>query len=193
MDCQKIGSLIYQLRKEKNMTQKELADQLHISDRTISKWERGLGCPDVSLLNELSDIFHIHIETILSGHIDDHYVQGGNMKRIKFYVCPQCGNVMTALRNVNISCCDRKLEALEVHQKDDHHHFDEEDIDGETYISFDHQMTKEHYISFVAQVDYEQVLLVKLYPEQAASLRLPKSRRGQLYCYCYQDGLILLK
>ena len=50
MDCKKIGSLIYELRKDKNMTQKQIADLMNISDKTISKWERGLGCPDISLL-----------------------------------------------------------------------------------------------------------------------------------------------
>lgn len=43
MDYQKIGVLIYELRKEKNMTQKQVAQLMNISDKTISKWERGLG------------------------------------------------------------------------------------------------------------------------------------------------------
>ena len=64
MDCQKVGDLIYRLRKEKQLTQKELANQIGISDKTISKWERGLGCPDVSLLKDLSEIFQINIEKI---------------------------------------------------------------------------------------------------------------------------------
>ncbi|MEG2687220.1 MAG: helix-turn-helix transcriptional regulator, partial [Christensenellaceae bacterium] len=54
MDCKKVGILIRGLRKEKKLTQKQLADAMNISDKTISKWERGLGCPDVSLLHGLS-------------------------------------------------------------------------------------------------------------------------------------------
>lgn len=50
MDAGKTGELIAQARKQKNMTQKQLAEALHISDRTVSKWERGAGFPDVSLL-----------------------------------------------------------------------------------------------------------------------------------------------
>ena len=50
MNPEKIGSLIFQLRKEKNLTQKQLGEKLGLSDKTISKWERGLGCPDISLL-----------------------------------------------------------------------------------------------------------------------------------------------
>ena len=66
MDCKKIGSLIYELRKDKNMTQKQIADLMNISDKTISKWERGLGCPDISLLPELSQILGVSIDQILS-------------------------------------------------------------------------------------------------------------------------------
>lgn len=62
MDCSKVGNLIYTLRTEKGMTQKALANAMNISDRTISKWERGAGCPDVSLLRELSDILEVNIE-----------------------------------------------------------------------------------------------------------------------------------
>ena len=57
MDNAKIGALIRRLRKEKKMTQLQLALKLHISDKTVSKWERGLGCPDVSLIGQLSGIF----------------------------------------------------------------------------------------------------------------------------------------
>ena len=86
MDCIKVGKLIYSLRKEKNMTQKQVADAMGISDKTISKWERGLGCPDVSLLLGLSDIFGVSIEGILSGEINLNEISGGNMKNIKFYI-----------------------------------------------------------------------------------------------------------
>ena len=48
MDCDKVGKLILALRKEKGMTQKQLSDAMGISNKTIYKWERGLGCPDVS-------------------------------------------------------------------------------------------------------------------------------------------------
>ena len=50
MDRQKTGALFAQMRKERGLTQRELAEQLHISVRAVSKWERGAGFPDVSLL-----------------------------------------------------------------------------------------------------------------------------------------------
>ncbi|HCR83676.1 MAG TPA: XRE family transcriptional regulator, partial [Lachnospiraceae bacterium] len=54
MDCVKIGKLIAKLRKEKNLTQRNIADALGIQNKTVSKWECGLGCPDLSLWPELS-------------------------------------------------------------------------------------------------------------------------------------------
>lgn len=64
---QNIGKFIAQLRKEKKMTQKELANQLHITDKAVSKWERGLSCPDISLLNPISDILGITTSELLNG------------------------------------------------------------------------------------------------------------------------------
>ena len=53
MNKQKIGDFIKKKRKEKGLTQKELAEKLEITDRAISKWERGINCPDISLLKDL--------------------------------------------------------------------------------------------------------------------------------------------
>ena len=74
MDCKKIGLLIKKKRLEKNMTQQELADKLHITDRAISKWERGLGAPDISLLQDLSNILELNISDVLSG--EEHTILG---------------------------------------------------------------------------------------------------------------------
>lgn len=67
MDCKKTGELIKKLRIEKKMTQKDLAEKLNITDRAISKWERGLGAPDISLLKEISEILGVSINEILVG------------------------------------------------------------------------------------------------------------------------------
>ena len=67
MDKSKTGVLIAQSRKEKNMTQKELADLLHVSDRAISKWERGAGFPDVSLLEPLAAALDLKVLDLLRG------------------------------------------------------------------------------------------------------------------------------
>lgn len=67
MEYEKIGNFIAECRKEKAMTQKELAIKIGVTDKAVSKWERGLGCPDVSLLGELSNELGIGIGELLNG------------------------------------------------------------------------------------------------------------------------------
>ena len=67
MNQEKIGKFICKLRKEKNMTQKDLADKLNITDRAISKWENGRGLPDLSLIKPLCEELDISINELLSG------------------------------------------------------------------------------------------------------------------------------
>lgn len=67
MDNEKIGLFIASLRKEKNLTQKELGDKIGVTDRAVSRWERGKGCPDISLLDDLSKILDISILELLKG------------------------------------------------------------------------------------------------------------------------------
>lgn len=189
MDCKKIGKLIYQLRKEKNMTQKQIADAMNISDKTISKWERGLGCPDVSLLSELAQILEVSIDGILSGEINLNELVGGNMNKLKFYVCPQCNNLMVATGDANIVCCSKKLELLEAKKADNEHILEIELVEDELFVTSKHDMKKEHYISFVAYVRGDRALIVKQYPEWNLGFRCCKQGHGRLYFYCTNDGL----
>ncbi len=197
MDCNKVGNLILQLRKEKNLTQKQLAYLLNISDKTVSKWERCIGFPDVSLLPNLSKIFDINIEKILLGDLNENNLDGGNMKRIKFYVCPNCNNIITSTGEGEMSCCGRKLKQLSPIIINDEHNIEIEEVENDYYVTIDHEMTKSHYISFVAYVTYDKVLLMKLYPEQSPTVRFPrlcgKFERGKFYIYCNQHGLLVYK
>ena len=59
MDNLKTGAFIKSCRKEKKMTQKELADRLHVTDRAVSKWERGLSAPDIALLEPLASVLGV--------------------------------------------------------------------------------------------------------------------------------------
>lgn len=67
MDAEKTGALITQVRREKELTQKQLAELLHISDRTVSKWERGVGFPDITLLEPLADTLDLSVVDLLQG------------------------------------------------------------------------------------------------------------------------------
>ena len=67
MDVVKTGALIAQARKEKELTQKALAEQLHVSVQAVSKWERGLNCPDIGLLEPLAEALNLTVTELLSG------------------------------------------------------------------------------------------------------------------------------
>ena len=65
MDANKFGSFLTQLRKEQNMTQAELAEKLQVTDKAVSRWERGIGLPDISTLEPLSEALHITVLELL--------------------------------------------------------------------------------------------------------------------------------
>lgn len=69
MDNEKFGKFIQKLRKEKNMTQKQLGEKLNITDKAISKWERGLSFPDISMLNSIAETFDITVTELLNCEI----------------------------------------------------------------------------------------------------------------------------
>lgn len=189
MDQVKVGRIIKSLRKDKKMTQLQLSQMLNVTDRAVSKWERGLGCPDISLLSRISEIFSVDIRSILEGDMEENESRSGNMKKTKFYVCPVCGNVITAAENTGVVCCGRKLESLEEKKSIDGEEIKIERVDGtELYVSSDHPMTKENYISFVSYVTSDSLLLKKLYPEWEISLRLPWLGHGKVMWYSKKEG-----
>ena len=189
MDQEKVGGIIKTLRKDKGMTQIELALCLNVTDRAVSKWERGLGCPDISLLTRLSEIFSVDIGSIIDGDMEENEKRSGNMKKTKFYVCPICGNIITASENTNVSCCGRKLEGLE-EKKNLDEEMKIERVDGtELYISSSHPMTKDDYISFFSYVTSDSLLLKKLYPEWGVDIRFPWLGHGKIMWYSEKEGL----
>ena len=189
MDQEKVGGIIKTLRKDKGMTQLELALCLNVTDRAVSNWERGLGCPDISLLTRLSEIFSVDIGSIIDGDMEENDKRSGNMKKTKFYVCPICGNIITASENTNVSCCGRKLEGLE-EKKNVDEEIKIEIVDGtELYISSSHPMTKDDYISFFSYVTSDSLLLKKLYPEWSVEIRFPWLGHEKIMWYSEKEGL----
>ena len=191
MDLNKVGKLLCDLRKSKGMTQKQVADCLGIVPKTVSKWETGHGFPDVSVISALADILGVSEKIILSGNLIQNAEEVGNMKRTKFYVCEHCGSVVHGAGEFQIICCGKPVKALIAQSTDDTHSINVTEIEGDFYIEFNHEMTKEHYVGFVAYVSFDRVLTVRLYPEQDAAVRFPKMYRGKLYYYCNNHGLFV--
>lgn len=83
MNAEKTGFLIYELRNRKGLTQKELAEQCNVTDKAVSKWERGEGCPDVTVLPKLAEVFGVEVESIMNGELP--VSQDVSGKKIKDY------------------------------------------------------------------------------------------------------------
>lgn len=189
MNLSKNGKLIGSLRKSKGMTQKQVADRLGVLPKTVSKWETGHGFPDVSTVSALAKILGVSSDTILSSNLNTNTEEVGNMKKIKFYVCPHCGAVIQGTGECNIACCGKPLEPLKAVGADNEHELAVSEIENDYYITLKHDMTKEHYIGFIAYVAYDRLMIIRLYPEQDSAVRFPKMYGGRFYYYCNKHGL----
>ena len=187
------GSTIKTLRESKKLTQAQLAEMISVSDKAVSRWETGKGFPDVSLLEPLSKALGISVIELISGDRIINKNVSSNMQRSKFYVCPICGNVIHSTGEALISCCGITLPCLEAEETDNDHYMNVEYIEDESYITIKHEMTKQHYISFIAYVTSDKIEIKKLYPEGNAESRFFIRGDGELYCYCNHHGLLKQK
>ena len=183
------GSVIKQLREKKGLTQAQLANKLNVSDKTVSKWETGKGYPDITLLQPIAEACGVSVAEILSGNPITNMNVSANMMRSKFYVCPVCGNSIHSMGEAAISCHGINLMPLEAEAADEGHNISVEVIEDEYYVTVDHDMTKQHYISFIAAVSSDTLQMVKLYPEGPASTRFRIRGVREFYYYCNRDGL----
>ncbi len=183
------GAMIKKLRESKNITQVELAERIGVTDKAVSKWETGKGYPDITLIEPLAQSLGISVIELLSGSDVPNTNRSHNVRRMKFYVCPICGNVITSIGEAVVSCCGVTLPALEAEGADSMHALSVEKSEDEYYVTVNHDMSKTHYISFVAAVKDNSVELTKLYPESLAEARFKVSRTRDIYYYCNQHGL----
>lgn len=183
------GAIIKRLREEKNMTQLALAEKLGVSDKAVSKWETGKGYPDITLIGPIAQTLGVSVMELLSGDEITNKNKSFNMKRVKFYVCPVCGNVLFACGEAVISCCGVTLVPCDTEEADEMHSINIETVEDEYYFTLNHEMTKEHFISFIAAVTDSGIMLTKLYPEQGAEARFKINRLNDVYVYCNKHGL----
>ena len=183
------GESIRRLRETAQLTQKDLAQAVGVTDKAVSKWETGRGLPDISLLDPLAKVLGVSLAELLAGDREVNANKAGNMMRSRFYVCPICGNVLFASGDASISCCGVSLPVLEPEEAADDHAISCEVADGEVYVTIDHPMSKEHFISFIAYVTSDRVQLRKLYPEQLAEARFTLRGSGGVYCFCNRHEL----
>lgn len=187
------GNTLRRLREDKGYTQKQLGERLGVSDKTISKWENEKGLPDISLLEPLAVQLQISVAELLSGEQIINANRSANLLRSQFYMCPICGNVIYALGKGVYSCCGIALPVLEAEQMEDEHNIITEPVEDEFYLLMSHEMTKEHFISFIAFVSPDGCQLHKMYPEQAPAVRFKLRGHGLLYICCNRHGLFVKK
>ena len=193
MDQSKTGELIRSLRIRQGLTQLQLADTLGVSDKAVSKWERGNGAPDIATLPALAAALGTDTESLIGGELPQSRQANSNVKKLRFYLCPRCGNILTALDGAAVSCCGQRLSAAQWQKSDEAHSLSVEESDGDWFISSTHPMSREHSISFVALVTDDMLIMKKLYPQWVMEARFPKYRHGVLYYYCTEHGLFSMR
>lgn len=187
------GATIRRLREQKGITQSQLADVIGVTAKAVSKWETAKGLPDLTLIQPLAAALGVSVAELMSGNVVVNRNGAANLLRSKFYVCPLCGNVLHATGDAVISCCGIPLPALEAEEVDNIHALTIEQVEDEHFVTVAHEMTKEHYVSFLAHVTMDRIQMVKFYPEGNAETRFPRRGRGYLYLYCNKHGLMKQK
>ncbi len=186
------GAVIKELREKNHLTQAELAEKLKVSDKTVSKWETARGYPDISLLELIANVFEISIAELISGNTIHNVNISANMLRSKFYVCPVCGNIIHCMGEAVIHCHGVSLAPCQAEESDEHHKIFVEKVEDDYFVRIEHDMTKQHYISFVAALSSDKIQMIKLYPEGNAEARLSIGGVKKIVFYCNRDGLFFI-
>lgn len=187
------GATIKNLRENKGLTQTELAEILGVSSKAVSKWETAKGLPDITLIEPLANALSVSVMELMTGDTVINKNRSSNLLRSKFYVCPVCNNIIRTVGDAVISCCGITLPPLEAEETDEDHRITIEKVEDEYFITVNHHMTKEHFISFVAYLTSDRIQFVKFYPEGNEEARLNIRGRGFLYVYCNKHGLMKQK
>lgn len=186
------GAVIKRLREEKNMTQLQLAERISVSAKTVSKWETAKGYPDITLLESIANALSVSISELLSGNTVTNSNVSANMLRSHFYVCPVCGNIIHSMGETVIQCHGLQLQPEEAEETDENHKIFTEQVEDEYYVQVEHDMSKQHYISFIAAVSVDKMQIVKLYPQGNAEARFKMNGVKKIYFYCNRSGLFSL-
>ena len=187
------GAMIRRLREERRLTQQQLAEKLNVSDKAVSKWETGRGYPDISLIESLSAALGVSVIELFSGQGVINTNRASNMLRMKLCVCPVCGNVVQSTGEAVVSCCGIVLPLLEAETADESHGLRVERVEDEYCVTLGHEMSKTHFISFIAAVRDDGFELKKLYPQGGAQARFRIAGTRRFLWYCNRHGLFAAK
>ena len=183
------GNVIKELREKCQLTQAELAEKIGVSDKTVSKWETAKGYPDISLLEPIAGALGVSMTELVTGNAVSNVNISANMLRSKFYVCPICGNIIHSMGEAVMQCHGILLSPCQPEETNENHMIFIERVEDEYYIRIEHDMTKQHYISFIAALSSDKIQMIKLYPEGNAEARVKINGVKKILFYCNRDGL----
>lgn len=189
MSNEKTGLLIRRLRLEKNMTQKALGSILNVTEQAVSKWERGMGLPDVSLLPILAECLEVNLNDMLLGKLNENDSEVSLLKEIHFYICPSCENLIFSAKEAKITCCGRSVSESFAHEAMEDEKMRIEEVENDWYVTSGHPMRKDDYISFSAFFTNGRLEVTTHYPEWNYELRIPRTSGGALYWFSKKGGL----
>ena len=192
MKQQETGNTIKTLREKKGYTQKQLADLLFLSDKTVSKWETGKGIPDVSLLEPLAKVLGVSVGELLRGEPTENRNRCGNMLKGHFYRCPMCGNLNYSAGEGAFSCCGNTLLPLLAQKAPEGEHLLKvQKMEQDYYVHLQHPMTKEHYIMWIALETDDELILKQLKPEDEpkAEFVVDENKKITAFAYCNLHSL----
>lgn len=144
------------------------------------------------MLEPIANVFSISVTELISGNMVSNVNVSANMIRSKYYVCPVCSNIIHSMGEAVISCHGIMLSPIETEQTDEQHKVFIEKVEDEYYVQIEHDMTKKHYISFIAAICSDKIQMVKLYPEGNAHARFKINGVKQILFYCNRDGLFFM-
>ena len=120
----------------------------------------GKGYPDISLLEPLAKSLDVSITELISGNAVNNVNVSANILRTKFYVCPVCGKVIHSVGEAVIHCHGILLSPCQAEETNEQHMIFIERVEDEYYVRIEHDMTKQHYISFVAALSSDKIQMI---------------------------------
>lgn len=144
------------------------------------------------MLEPIADAFSVSVTELISGNTVTNSNVSSNMMRSHFFVCPVCGNIIHSMGEAVIQCHGVQLQPEEAEPTDEEHKIFVERVEDEYYVRIEHEMSKSHYISFIAAVSKDRMQMVKLYPEGNAEARFKINGVEKIYFYCNRSGLFFL-
>lgn len=144
------------------------------------------------MLEPIADIFSVSVTELISGNAVYNSNVSANVLKSQFYVCPICGNVIHSMGEAVIHCHGVLLTSAQPEKTDDNHKIFIERVEDEYYVRIEHEMTKNHYISFIAAQSSDRLQVVKLYPEGNAETRFKIRGVKRILFYCNRDGLFFV-